>query len=129
MSTNPSHPGKYIVSIAPENGNIHRIGTHVALTGERLQMTFIYMPANAVVGWHSHPQESFVTVIKGGYEMWVGDEQFSLVPGMACWVPANTQHRATVGAEDTVEVEVFGPPREDWAALTTAFDFRTTTAS
>lgn len=119
-----ARPSRYAVPITPEHGGIHRVGIHVALTGQQLQMTVIYMPANAEVGWHSHPQESFVTVLEGGYHMWVGDEEFDLLPGWACRVPANTPHRATVGPHPTVEVEVFAPPREDWAAITPQFDMR-----
>lgn len=125
MSTSDeTQPSKYLVPVDREHAHIHRIGLHAALTGQALQMTFIYMPPDSVVGWHSHPQESFVTVIQGGYEIWVGEENFKLEPGVACWVPANTPHRATVGHEATVEIEVFAPPREDWAVLTPALDMR-----
>lgn len=115
---------RYIVPLGRDHGNIHHIGQHVVVTGEQLQMACIYMPPEAEVGWHSHPQESFVTVIQGGYELWVGSEQFTLGPGQACWIPANTAHRAIVGPEPTVEIEVFSPPREEWAELTPQFDFR-----
>ncbi len=107
-----------------EHGGLHRVGQHVSLTGERLQLTTIYMPPEARVDWHSHPQESFVVVVEGGYHIWVGDEEFELNPGTACWISANTPHRALVGPEPTVEIEIFAPPREDWAAISPQFDCR-----
>jgi quercetin dioxygenase-like cupin family protein len=120
-------PSRFMVPITREHGGIHRIGVHVALTGHQLQMTVIYMPAYAEVDWHSHPQESFVMVLEGAYRIWVGDETFDLTPGLACWVPANTPHRAVVGPNALVELEIFAPPRSDWAAITPQFDFRQTT--
>jgi quercetin dioxygenase-like cupin family protein len=122
-SAQPS-PSKYLISMSKESAGIHRIGLHISVTGEQQQMTYIYMPPDAEVSWHSHPQESFVMVIQGGYEMWVGDEHFELKPGFACWVPADTPHRARVGSEPTVEIEVFSPPREDWASISPDYDFR-----
>jgi quercetin dioxygenase-like cupin family protein len=115
---------KYFVSVKPDQARIHRSGMHVALTGHTLQMTYIYMPPFARVDWHSHEEESFITVIEGGFEMWVADEHFHLTPGSACWIPANTPHRAIVGREPTIEIEAFSPPREDWAAITPNLDFR-----
>lgn len=115
---------RFLVPISVEQAHIHHVGKHVVITGLHLQLAYIYMPPHVEVAWHSHPQESFVVVLEGGYEMWVGDEHFSLVPGQACWIPAQTPHRATVGPEATVELEAFAPAREEWAALTPHFDFR-----
>lgn len=124
MAERTGSQSRFLVPVTREHGGIHRVGIHVAVTGQALQMTYIYMPANAEVGWHSHPQESFVVLLEGGYRMWVGDEQFDLRPGLACHVPANTRHRAIVGPAPTLEVELFCPPRDDWAAITPQFDFR-----
>lgn len=115
---------KYCVPMGQEHANLHRIGQHVSLTGERLQMTTIYMPAGAKVDWHQHDQESFIVVIQGSYRIWVAQECFELEPGFACYIPANTPHRAVVGPEPTIEIEIFSPPREDWADISPDFDRR-----
>jgi quercetin dioxygenase-like cupin family protein len=115
---------KYFFSMTEENGGLHGKGIHVSLTGKNLQMTYIYIPAHTEVMWHSHKEESFVMVIQGGYELWVNEDYYVLEPGLVCWMPANTKHRARVGPVDTIEIEVFSPPREDWAAICPAYDFR-----
>jgi quercetin dioxygenase-like cupin family protein len=124
MESRDNLRSRYLVPVTRAHGGLHRIGTHIALSGQQLQMTFIYMPPHATVDWHSHEQESFVLVVEGGYRLWVGEEHFELAPGWACHVPARTPHRAIVGPQSTLEIEIFAPPRADWAAITPQFDFR-----
>lgn len=115
---------KYVAPITIEHSGPARAGRSVVLTGELLQLAIVYLTPGAEIPWHSHPNETMVTLMQGSYEMWVGDEQFRVTPGWAVWIPANLPHRAVVGDELTVEVEAFAPPRDDYASRTPQFDFR-----
>lgn len=115
---------KYVVPITPEHATQGRVGKVVVLTGESLQFSCIYLNPGVEIPWNSHPNETMVTVVAGGYEMWVGEEHFKLVPGLAAWIPANVSHRAVVGEEPTIELEAFAPPRDEYAAKTPHADFR-----
>jgi len=42
---------------------------------------------------HHHPQEQFGYVIKGGFEMTVGDETAVLRAGDAYFIPPNVPHK------------------------------------
>ncbi len=115
---------KYVAPITEDHAEQGRVGRSVVLTGERLQLAVVYLQPHAEIPWHSHPNETMVTLTQGSYDMWIGDEQFRLVPGWAAWIPGDVPHRAVVGDELTIEVEAFAPPRDEYAQRTPQFDFR-----
>lgn len=115
---------RYLAPITVDHAAQGRAGKTVVLTGNLLQLAVVYLPPNAEIPWHSHPAETIVTVISGGYDIWVGNDHFRLEPGWAAWIPANVPHRALVGTEPAVEIEAFAPPREEYAARTPHYDFR-----
>ena len=45
----------------------------------------------------------------------IGDETGELGPGGSWAILANVPHSVAVGPEGAVIVEVFSPPRDDWA--------------
>jgi len=49
----------------------------------------------------------------------VGDESGNLGPGGIWRIPANTPHTVTGGDQGAVVVDIFSPPRDDWAARET----------
>lgn len=115
---------KYLVPITLEHATQGRLSKSVVLTGMNLQFACIYLQPGTEIPWHSHPNETMVTVIAGGYDLWVGDEHMQLKPGYAVWVPGDVPHRAVVGNELTIELEAFAPPRDDYAERTPHANFR-----
>lgn len=65
----------------------------------------------AVLSLHQHPQEQFGYIIKGGFEVTIGNETQVLKAGDAYFVPANTPHQFTPIGE-TEAIDVFTPVRE-----------------
>ena len=55
-------------------------------------------------------------VITGSIRFRVAGEERTLGPGGTWRIPSDTPHAATAGEEGAVAVDVFSPPREDWAA-------------
>ena len=60
---------------------------------------------------HQHPQEQFGFIIKGGFEVSIGNETYLLKAGDAYFVPANVSHKF-VPVGDTEAIDVFTPVRE-----------------
>lgn len=116
----------YLARITLDQAVEGLVGKSVVLTGDRLQLAYVYLEPHAEIPWHSHPAETLVTLVQGGYDLWIGDEHFWLEPGWAAWVPSNVPHRVRVGDQLTVEVEAFAPPREEYAIRTRQYDFRRT---
>ncbi len=66
---------------------------------------------------HSHPHEQVVYVVSGHLLFTVGDEQTKVGPGDMLVVPPNVEHWAeTIGDEPALDLSVFSPRRDDYAA-------------
>lgn len=66
---------------------------------------------------HSHVFEQIVYLVSGRARFVVGDEEVVLEPGDMLVVPPNVEHWAqTLGDEPVVDLSIFSPKREDYAA-------------
>ncbi len=59
---------------------------------------------------HSHPEEQFGYVLKGSFEVTIGDEKQVLVAGDSYFIPGGVSHRFRM-LEDSVAVDIFSPRR------------------
>lgn len=86
------------------------------ITGERAMLAHVYLKKGAVVPKHSHDNEQITYVLEGALRFWLGDdgaEQVDVGAGEVLLLPSGLPHRAEALA-DTVDVDVFAPPRQDW---------------
>jgi quercetin dioxygenase-like cupin family protein len=97
------------------------------ITGERMMLTHVYLKKGCVVPRHSHENEQITYVLEGALRFWLGeDESEELVvgPGEVLCIPSNLPHKAEA-LEDTLDVDVFSPPRQDWLDKTDDYLRRT----
>lgn len=71
------------------------------------------MDDGSIVELHHHPQEQFGYVIKGGFIIQLGDEEFEIGAGDAYYIPPNVPHRF-VAVGQTEAIDVFNPLRLDY---------------
>lgn len=86
------------------------------ITGERMMLAHVYLKKGCVVPRHSHENEQLTYVLEGALRFWIGeDEKQELVVrgGEVLHIPSNVPHKAEA-LEDTLDVDVFSPPRWDW---------------
>jgi quercetin dioxygenase-like cupin family protein len=86
------------------------------ITGQRMMLAHVYLRKGCVVPMHSHENEQLTYILEGGLRFWIGSESaesFVLGPGEVLVIPPNVPHKAEAVA-DTVDVDVFSPPRQDW---------------
>ena len=86
------------------------------ITGERMMLAHVYLDKDCVVPWHSHDNEQLTDVLKGALQFWLGSddgEQVVVHEGEVLVIPSNLPHKA-VALEDTIDVDIFCPPRQDW---------------
>jgi quercetin dioxygenase-like cupin family protein len=86
------------------------------VTGDRMMLAHIYLDRGAVVPWHSHENEQITYVLEGALRFSLGAEGGEVVDvraGEVLHIPSNLPHRAEA-LEDTLDVDVFSPPRQDW---------------
>jgi len=65
---------------------------------------------------HSHENEQITYILEGALHFWLGpngDREQTVRAGEVLVIPSNLEHRA-VALADTLDVDVFNPPRQDW---------------
>jgi quercetin dioxygenase-like cupin family protein len=86
------------------------------ITGENMMIAHVYLDQGAVVPEHSHHNEQITYVLKGALRFLLGENQDTEVvvrAGEVLTIPPNLPHSA-IALEDTLDVDVFNPPRQDW---------------
>ena len=86
------------------------------INGDRMMLTHVYLKRGAVVPMHSHHNEQLTYILEGALRFWIGDEESEAVDiraGEVLHIPSNVPHKAEA-LEDTLDVDVFSPPRQDW---------------
>ena len=85
--------------------------------GEQCSFGVVELDPDSVVREHQHPNEQLGIVVSGSVRFRIGDEERDLRPGGTWRIPPNVPHEVTTGPEGAVVLDVFAPPRADWAAL------------
>jgi quercetin dioxygenase-like cupin family protein len=88
-----------------------------SVTSELVTLALIELDPNAVVPEHSHENEQVGFLVQGSMTFTIGGEVGEVVPGSSWRILANVPHSVVAGPEGAVLVEVFSPPRHDWAAI------------
>ncbi len=86
------------------------------INGDQMMLTHVYLRKGAVVPRHSHVNEQFTYILEGALRFWIGEdgsEVLDVRAGEVLHIPSNVPHRAEA-LEDTLDVDVFSPPRQDW---------------
>lgn len=71
------------------------------------------MQQGSFVPEHSHHNEQITTIEKGRLKFVLGGREVVIGAGESLQIPPNLPHSAEA-LEDSVAVDVFSPPREDW---------------
>ena len=90
-----------------------RIGRRM-ITGDRMMLAHIYLKKGAVVPRHQHENEQITYVLEGALRFTLGEgEKVDVRAGEVLCIPSNLPHAAEA-LEDTLDVDIFDPPRKDW---------------
>jgi quercetin dioxygenase-like cupin family protein len=97
--------------------------TRRLVTGERMMIAHVYLKKGDDVPRHSHENEQLTYILQGALQFWFGandERELTVRAGEVIVIPSNVPHRA-LALEDTLDVDVFSPPRQDWLAGTDAY--------
>jgi quercetin dioxygenase-like cupin family protein len=83
------------------------------ISGENATISQLFLKKGAVVPRHSHVNEQYSWIISGALKFVFDDREVLIAAGDILVIPANVPHSA-VALEDTVDVDIFAPRREDW---------------
>jgi quercetin dioxygenase-like cupin family protein len=84
--------------------------------GHRLTVAQVYLKRGALVPMHRHESEQMTYVLQGALRVRIGDEELTVREGEVVHIPSQLPHQAEA-LDDTLELDLFGPPRHDWTRL------------
>ena len=90
--------------------------TRRLITSERMMIAHVYLKKGDDVPQHSHENEQITYILEGSLHFWLGDKgerELTVHAGEVLVIPSYLPHRA-LALEDTLDVDVFNPPRQDW---------------
>src|SRR6516225_1059497 len=83
------------------------------ITGQDVMLARILLKKGCIVPEHSHMNEQLTYVVEGALKFWIDGKEIVVRSGEVLTSPPNMPHQAEA-LEDTVDVDVFTPPRADW---------------
>ena len=97
--------------------------TRRLVTSDRMMIAHVYLKKGIEVPRHSHENEQITYILEGALQFQLGakgERELIVRAGEVLVIPSYLPHSA-VALEDTLDVDVFNPPRQDWLAGTDAY--------
>lgn len=88
--------------------------------GEQAMFARLLLRKGCIVPEHSHLNEQITYVLEGALRFHISGQQIVVGAGEMLVIPANVPHSAEA-LEDTIDLDVFSPPRADWIAGTDSY--------
>jgi len=83
------------------------------VVGEDIMVARVLMKKGCIIPLHSHHNEQFTYILEGALKFWIDGKEIVVNAGEVLTIPRNMPHKAEA-LEDTVDLDVFNPPRADW---------------
>ena len=83
------------------------------VTGEKEMIGQIYLKKGALVPMHKHESEQLTYVLQGALKFLIDGEEITVREGEVLRIPSWVPHQAEA-LEDTFELDIFSPIRQDW---------------
>ena len=81
--------------------------------GQGIMLARVLLKKGCVVPMHSHLNEQVTYILEGALKFLIDGKEIVVNAGEVLTIPAHMPHRAEALA-DTVDLDVFHPPRADW---------------
>jgi len=97
--------------------------TRRMITGDKMMIAEVRLAKGDTVPMHAHHNEQITYITEGALHFKLGEDQrreVTVRAGEVLVIPANCPHSA-VALEDTIDIDIFCPPREDWLSGTDAY--------
>src|SRR6267142_1443723 len=88
------------------------LGRHF-IVGQNIMLARVLLKKGCIVPEHSHPNEQLTFIAEGALKFWIDGKEIVVNAGEVLTIPPNMPHKAEA-LEDTVDFDVFNPPRADW---------------
>jgi quercetin dioxygenase-like cupin family protein len=83
------------------------------VVGQNVMLARVLLKKGCIVPLHSHHNEQLTYILEGALKFWIDGKEIVVNAGEVLAIPAHMPHQAEA-LVDTVDLDVFNPPREDW---------------
>lgn len=83
------------------------------VVGQEIMLARVLLKKGCIVPLHSHYNEQLTYIVEGALKFYIDGKEIVVHAGEVLCIPSNMPHKAEA-MEDTVDLDVFAPPREDW---------------
>lgn len=83
------------------------------VVGQEIMLARVLLKKGCVVPEHSHHNEQLTYIVEGALKFYIDGQEIVVHAGEVLCIPSNMPHKAEA-LEDTVDLDVFAPPRADW---------------
>ena len=90
------------------------------VVGDQIMVARVLLAKGAHVPLHSHHNEQVTYILEGALKFAIDGKEIVVRAGEVLCIPPNMAHEAWA-EEDTVDLDVFTPPREDWLSKNDAY--------
>lgn len=87
------------------------------VVGQEIMLARVLLKKGCVVPEHSHHNEQLTYILEGALKFWIDGKEIVVNAGETLCIPSHMPHKAEA-LEDTVDLDVFAPPRADWIGKT-----------
>jgi quercetin dioxygenase-like cupin family protein len=104
---------KYIPWNTVEHEKLNDLIDREMVVGEKLMLARVFLKKGAHVPQHHHHNEQVTYIMEGALKFSIDGREIVVRAGEVLCIPSNMPHEAWA-LEDTLDLDVFNPPREDW---------------
>jgi unsaturated pyranuronate lyase len=83
------------------------------VVGQEIMLARVLLKKGCIVPEHSHHNEQLTYIVEGALKFYIDGKEIVVHAGEVLCIPSNMPHKAEA-IEDTVDLDVFTPPRADW---------------
>jgi len=83
------------------------------VVGQNVMLARVLLKKGCIVPEHSHHNEQITYIVEGALKFWIDGKELVVKSGEVLTIPPHMPHKAEA-VEDTVDLDIFNPPREDW---------------
>lgn len=87
------------------------------VVGQQMMLARVLLKKGCVVPEHSHVNEQLTYILEGALKFWIDGREIVVNAGEVLCIPPHMPHKAEA-LTDTVDLDVFCPPRADWIGKT-----------
>ena len=83
------------------------------IVGKSVMLARVLLKKGCIVPEHSHHNEQITYILEGALKFWIDGKEIVVKAGEVLTIPPDMPHKAEA-LVDTVDLDVFNPPRADW---------------